>query len=224
MEHTICVDYRVLNSITKPDLFPLLRIDDLLDQFGKSRYLTALDLVSGYWQIKVHENSQQITAFITHQGLYQFRVMPFGIMNVHAVFQCLMQKVLSGIQCDNGNKFVSVHLDDVIIFSESLQNHIIHLKAVFNCFRSAGLKLNPKKCKFICDEVECLGHLVTPTGLKPNNRNLKSVKNFPHTDQLEAVETVPWTHFSLSPICFGLCQNHSSVVSTHFSNGQLTVK
>ena len=97
-----CVDYRVLNSNTKPDLFLLPRIDDLLDQLGKARFFTTLDLASGYWQIKVHENSQQKTAFITHQGLYESRVMPFGIMNAPAVFQHLLQKVLSGIQCDNG--------------------------------------------------------------------------------------------------------------------------
>ena len=105
--------------------------------------------------------------------------MPFGVINASAVFQHLMQKILSRIQCDGGNEFVSVYLDNVIIFSESLQDHITHLKAVFDYFRSEGLKLNPKKCKFICDEVEYLGHLVTPTGLKPNNLNLDAVKNFP---------------------------------------------
>jgi len=95
--------------------------------------------------------------------------MPFGVMNAPAVFQCLMQRVLSGIQSNGGKEFVSVYLDDIIIFSETFQDHIIHLKAVFDCFRSAGLKLNPDKCKFLCDEVEYLGHMVTPCGLKPNN-------------------------------------------------------
>ena len=75
-----------------------------------------LDLASGYWKVKVHENSQEKTAFITHQGLYEFRVMPFGVMNAPAVFQCLMQRVLHGIQSDTGKEFVSVYLDDVIVF------------------------------------------------------------------------------------------------------------
>ena len=85
-----CVDYRALNSVTKLDVFPLPRINDLLDQLGKSRYFTTLDLKSGYWQIRVHADSQEKTAFITHKGLFEFRVMPFGVTNAPAVFQRLM--------------------------------------------------------------------------------------------------------------------------------------
>ena len=81
-----CVDYRALNSVTKPDLFPLPRISVLLDQLGSSKYFSTLDLKSGYWQIRVYLDSQERTAFITHQGLYQFRVMPFGVTNAPAVF------------------------------------------------------------------------------------------------------------------------------------------
>ena len=152
-----CVDYRVLNSVTKPDLFPLPRINDLL---GKSKCFTTLDLASGYWQIKVHENSQEKTAFITHQGLHEFKVMPFSVMNAPAVFQRLMQRVLHGIQSDSGKEFVSVYLDNVIVFSESLHDHVVHLRAVFNRLKRAGLKLNPKKCKFVCDEVDYLGDTI----------------------------------------------------------------
>ena len=89
-----CVDYRALNSVTKPDVFPLPRIDDLLDKLGRAKYFTTLDLKSGYWQIKVDATSQEKTAFVTHRGLYEFRVMPFGVKNAPAVFQRLMQNVL----------------------------------------------------------------------------------------------------------------------------------
>ena len=133
-----CVDYRALNSVTKPDVFPLPRIYDLLDQLGKSKYFTTLDLKSGYWQIKVQTDSQEKTAFITHEGLFEFRVMAFGVKNAPAVFQRLMQS-------ESGIGFVSVYLDDVIVFSESLIDHINHLEAVFNRLRKAGLMLNPKK-------------------------------------------------------------------------------
>ena len=85
-----CIDYKALNSVTKPNLFLLPRINDLLDQLGSSHSFTTLDLATGYWQIKVHANSQEKTALITHQGLYEFRVMPFGVMNEPAVFQRLM--------------------------------------------------------------------------------------------------------------------------------------
>ena len=174
-----CVDYRALNSVMKPDLFPLPRINDLLDQLGKSHYFSTLDLAAGYWQIKVHANSQEKTAFITHQGLFEFRVMPFGVMNVPAVFQRFMQRVLAGLKAECGKEFVSVYLDDVIIFSETLEDHVKHLRMVYERIREASLKLNPMKCKFVCDEVDYLGHLVTPAGLKPNNQNLDAVKHFP---------------------------------------------
>ena len=159
--------------MTKPDVFPLPRINDLLDQLGKSKYYTTLDLVSGYWQIRVHANSQEKTAFATHQGSYEFRVMPFGVMNAPAVFQRLMQRVLSGLQ------FISVYLDDVIVYSETLTEHVSHLRIVFERLRTAGLKLNPAKCIFVCDKVEYLGHLITPAGLKPSEHNLNAVREFP---------------------------------------------
>ena len=99
--------------------------------------------------------------------------MPFGVMNAPAVFQCLMQRVLSGLQ------FISVYLDDVIVYSETLTEHVSHLRIVFERLRTAGLKLNPAKCIFVCDKVEYLGHLITPAGLKPSERNLNAVREFP---------------------------------------------
>ena len=88
-----CVDYRALNSVTKPDIFQLPRIDDLLDKLGQAKYFTILYVKSGYWQIKVDTTSQEKTAFVTHRGLYEFNVMPFGVKNAPAVFQHLMQSV-----------------------------------------------------------------------------------------------------------------------------------
>ena len=96
----LCVDYRTLNSVTKTDSFPLPRIDDILDQLGESQYFTTLDLKSGFWQVKVQANFREKTAFITNDGLYEFRVMPFGVMNVPAVFQRLMRKVLRGLDTE----------------------------------------------------------------------------------------------------------------------------
>ena len=174
-----CVDYRALNSVTKPDLFPLPRINDLLDQLGKCKCFTTLDLKSGYWQIKVHGDSQEKTAFITHQGLLEFRVMPFGVTNAPAVFQRLIQRVLAELQSKATVKFVSVYLDDVIVFSESIVEHINHLQMVFDCLKKAGLKLNSEKCRILCSKVEYLGHTVTPYGLRPNKSNLDAVKDFP---------------------------------------------
>ena len=164
--------------MTKADVHPLPRIDDLLDKLGKAKYFSTLDPAAGYWQIRVQPDSQEKTAFITHQGLYKFKVMPFGVMNAPAVFQRLMQKVLARLMMGSED-FVAVYLDDVIVFSQSLQAHLEHLTKVFACLREANLKLNPKKCKFMSEEVEYLGHIVTPQGLKPNQTNLDAVKEFP---------------------------------------------
>ena len=152
-----CVDYRQLNSVTKSDTFPLPRIDDLLDQLGKAQYFSTLDLASGYWQVQVHPLSREKTAFVTHQGLYEFAVMPFGLKNAPALFQRLMQRVLMGLNPTDGHDFVSVYLDDVLVFSETFDDHLEHLALVQQRFASVGLKLKPSKCHFICESVEYFG-------------------------------------------------------------------
>ena len=101
-----CVDYRKLNSVTKADTFPLPRMDDILDQLGGYKFFSTLDLKSEYWQIRVHPDSQEKTAFATHQGLYQFKVMPFGLINASTVFQRLMQQVLMGLNPEAGPDYV----------------------------------------------------------------------------------------------------------------------
>ena len=177
--HRFCVDYRKLNSVTKPDRFPLPRIDDLLDQLGQSSYFSTLDLASGFWQISVHPDSREKTAFVTHRGLFQFRVMPFGLTNAPAVFQRLMQHVLVPLNPSTGPDFVSVYLDDILVFSPTLTEHMRHLKIVLEKIAEIGLKLKPTKCRFAQRELEYLGHIVSRQGLKTNPRLVEAVERFP---------------------------------------------
>ena len=176
--HRFCVDYRQLNSITKTDNFPLSRIYDLLDQLGKSKYFSSIDLASGFWQIKMHPSSQEKIAFVTLQGLYEFRVMPFGLKNASGVFQRLMQKVVSAVNPSSGPDFVSVYLDDILFFSRHLDDHLEHLRLVIERLVEVGLKLKPSKCKFAQHSLEYLGHIVSREGLRTTPKLTEAVAEF----------------------------------------------
>ena len=124
-------------------------------------------------------NSQEKTAFVTPQGLYEFLVMPFGLMNAPAVFQRPMQQVISSLNLDAEPEFVSVYIDDILIFSRTLEDHLHHLQRVIERVVEVGLKLKPTKCRFAQKEVEYLGHIVSCEGLKPNPRLVVAVQEFP---------------------------------------------
>ena len=130
--------------------------------------------------------SAEKTAFNTPQGLYQFQVMPFRLTNTPSVFQNFMARVLAGLNPKDGPDFVAmyIHVDDVIMFSRTLDQHLQHLYCVIQCLRDAGLKLKPSKCHFIQVEVEYLGHVITLHGLKINTRLTSPVANFPQLQNL----------------------------------------
>ena len=178
-ELRICVDYRALNSVTKADRFPLPRIADLLDRLGRSYFFTTLDLAAGFWQVKVDEESREKTAFVTQRGLFEFCVMPFGLTNTPAIFQRLMQRVLNGVNPDNGPDFTDAYIDDVLVFSRTAEDHVEHLRAVLDRLRKAGLKLKPKKCHFVQQSIEYLGHMITPEGLLLNPHLIEAVRSIP---------------------------------------------
>ena len=110
----LCVDYRHLNGLSESDAYPMPRVDKLIDQVGKAKFISALDLTPGYWQVPVAKDSGPKTAFVTPFRLFQFNVMPFGLQGALATFQQLMDKVLHGME-----EFAAAFLDDVVIFSDS---------------------------------------------------------------------------------------------------------
>lgn len=171
----LVVDYRKINDNTKTDRYPLPNISDILDKLGRCQYFTTLDLASGFHQIEMHENSIEKTAFNTENGHYEYVRMPFGLKNAPATFQRVMDNVLKDLQ----HKICFVYMDDIIIFSTSLQEHIQNLELVFKTLAEANLKIQLDKSEFLCKQVEFLGHIITPEGIRPNPKKIESIKNFP---------------------------------------------
>lgn len=177
-----CVDYRRINAVTHKDVFPIPRIDDLLDQLNGKRVFSTLDAKSGYWQIEMGCKSREKTAFITQSGLYEFQVMPFGLCNAPATFQRLMQWVLVGLE-----SFCSVYIDDILVSSETEEEHVSHLRQIFQRLRRYGLLLHPSKCKFARASVYYLGHVISAQGIAPNPDKVRAVQDFPVPTSVKGV-------------------------------------
>lgn len=171
----VVVDYRKLNEKTVDDKYPLPRITELLDKLGKCQYFSTLDLASGFHQIQMDEKSIPKTAFNCENGHYEYLRMPFGLKNAPATFQRVMDNVLRGLQ----NEKCAVYLDDIIIYSASLQEHLEKLRKVFERLRQSNFKIQLDKSEFLRREVAYLGHVVTPSGVKPNPDKIKAIKNYP---------------------------------------------
>ena len=165
------VDYRKLNEVTRKDAYPLPRIDDTLNTLAGSRWFSTLDLLSGYWQVEVAKEDRPKTAFCTTEGLFEFRVMPFGLCNAPANFQRLMDLVLAGLQWSH----CLVYLDDVIILGKTFIDHLANLELVFEWLHQAGMKLKPKKFDFLKHKVQYLGHIVSDEGVAADSSKLKKV-------------------------------------------------
>lgn len=165
-----CVDFRAVNSITKKDSYPLPRIDESLEALANSQLFSSMDLKSGYWQISMSEESREKTAFVTHAGLYEFNVMAFGLCGAPACFQRLMECVLRGLNW----RIALIYLDDVLVHSQSFEEHLQHLRLVFDRFRDAGLKLKPSKCFFGRKNVKFLGHVISKKGVGTRPRQDQS--------------------------------------------------
>lgn len=169
------VDYRDLNKVTRIDPYPLPNIQETLSLLGGSQYFTVVDMASGYWQIELDAQDREKTAFNTPSGHYQWTRMPMGLANSAAVWQRTADVVLAGLL----GKLCHVYLDDIIVFSNSFEDHIEHIAKVLVRLKEAGLKLKPSKCQFLKPEVKYLGHIISREGVRPDPGKVQCVKEFP---------------------------------------------
>ncbi|MCG8048820.1 MAG: DDE-type integrase/transposase/recombinase, partial [Candidatus Thiodiazotropha taylori] len=172
----MCCDYRQLNNRTIKDSYALPRIEEILDTLAGSKYYTVLDMKSGYHQVEIFEQHKSRTAFtVGPLGFWEFNRLPFGLNNAPATYQRLMEQCLG----DLNMKICAIYLDDLIIFSKTLEEHLERLDKVLQRLKDCNLKLNPKKCKFLQTRVKYIGHIVSENGVEADPEKLEKVQNWP---------------------------------------------
>lgn len=169
-----CIDYRKLNAISAFDAYPIPRADEAIERLGDAQYITSLDLTKGYWQVPLGEDAKLKSAFITPFGLFQFKVLPFGMQTAPATFMRLMDQVLKG-----ADKYANAYFDDTSVFSSTWTQHLADMRDVFERVKRANLTIRPSKCFVGFQEVPLLGHVVGNGKVRPQEAKVSAVKDFP---------------------------------------------
>ena len=178
------IDFRKLNQRTINDAYAIPRIEDSLHLLAGSKFFTKLDLKAGYWQVQLKEEDKAKTAFqVGNIGFYECNRMPFGLCNAPVTFQRLMERAMGELNL----KDCLIHLDDIIIFSESFDQHLERIEAVFQRLHEHNLKLKASKCEFFMSEVTYLGHVVSEEGIKTDPDKIKALKSWPTPKSIKYV-------------------------------------
>ena len=169
--------------MTIKDAYPIPRIDESLSKLGDAKFFTTLDLGSAFWQVPLRKQDRQKTGFACELGLFQWKRMPFGLCNATATFQRLMAQALTSVTKKYGN-LIMCYVDDVVIATPTLEDHIERLEEVFSCMKQAGLKCKPSKCEILRDSIKYLGRLVDKHGVRPDPEAVEAVLTWkaPKTD------------------------------------------
>ncbi|CAF1433061.1 unnamed protein product [Rotaria sp. Silwood1] len=179
-EFRFIIDYRKLNSITKKDSYPQPTVEELIQRLGGHSWFTKLDLKSGYYQIPIHQADKEKTAFVTQDGLYQFEVLPMGLMNAPPTFQRIMNNIIGYKRWD----YILVYLDDILVFSKSFDNHIKHLQELFDILAEHQFTLNPSKCSIAKQSIEFLSHTITKDSIIPSKERIQAILDIPQPTSL----------------------------------------
>lgn len=170
----MCCDYRALNKITVKNKYPIPLIADCFDRLSRAQYFSKIDLRSGYWQVRIKDGDEAKTTVVTRYGAYEFLVMPFGLTNAPATFCTLMNQVLHGFL----DEFVVVYLDDIVVFSETLEEHLTHLRKVLDRLREHELYAKPSKCSFAQETIHFLGHIIERGRIRMDPKKVQAIEEW----------------------------------------------
>lgn len=184
-QYRMVIDYRKLNSITIADRYPIPEISEVISQLGSSNFFSVIDLKSGFHQIPLKETDIEKTAFSINNGKYEFTRLPFGLKNAPSIFQ----RALDDILREFIGRCCYVYIDDIIIFSKSENEHFEHIGNIFKTLEEANMKVQLDKCNFFKKEVEFLGYIITPLGIKTNPEKVRAIENFPQPQNLKELRS-----------------------------------
>lgn len=184
-QYRIVIDYRKLNSVTISDRYPIPQINEVLSQLGKNQYFSVLDLKSGFHQIPLKESDIEKTAFSINNGKYEFTRLPFGLKNSPPIFQ----RALDDILRRHIGEICYVYIDDIVVFSKSQQEHIIHLNQIFKTLDDANMKVQLDKCHFFRNSVEFLGFIISSEGIMTNPAKVEAIAKLPYPENIKQLRS-----------------------------------